>query len=1055
MSVSLNYYTSTLSEEHASNVLNTFSHVIFQMLRDPLDVVKNFNLVSDRDRFQIEKWNIDISDPTRHCAHELFRQQCLRQPHAPAVCSWDGNYTFAELDELSSALASSLESLGVGPDVFIPLCFEKTKWITVAMLGVMKSGGAFVLLDPSHPMARLKEICVEINAPLVVASNLHSDMANQLSDNVMIIGKDACTWTENPKESTTVVNPQNALYVIFTSGSSGKAKGVIIEHASFCSSAKAHSKASFLSNESRVLQFSSYAFDASILEILTTLVVGGCVCIPSNASRMDDLQKAISQLNADWAFLTPSVARLLNPEEVPSIQTLALGGEAVSHLDVKPWVDRVRLVGGYGPSECSIIASMHSGLNFGSASNIGYATGGTFLIVDKANHNMLVPVGGVGELLIGGLIVGRGYLNDAKRTRASYINNPAFLQRFQKRVDKALRFYKTGDLARYNLDGSITYLGRKDTQTKLRGQRIELAEVESNLRERFSDAIDVVVEIITTAEQGANPALTAFIWCGFESIISDQDIYKTSASGFWAVPDDEFHLKVVLVQSELFKILPNYMVPTLFIPLAWMPRTKTGKTDRRRLREEASILSRKQLDSYRNPLSGKTPPSTEAEKYLQQIWARLLSLEPAMIGTSDSFFHLGGNSIIAMKLVGEARGEGVELTVSDIFTSPRLSDLALIARKTSSSSTQGPKLPFSLLHDDDTRHIITSDAERQCDLPLSAIEDIYPCTALQEGLMALTVRDPQAYVARFVYDLPKWISLEAFRAAWASVMEANVILRTRIIQDGSGAMFQVVIKHAILEWASIDSVGGYIANDSTRSMQLGGSLARFAISTLSSGCSQHCFVLTLHHALYDGWSLPLILQQVEAAYNGETLKMSLFSHFIDHLCHSNPTASEQFWCSSLSNLRSIIFPSIPSMEYMPTATASTKHSISLAEKARVDFTMSTLIRLAWALVVAKYTDVDDVVFGTTVSGRSISLPEVEKITGPTIATVPLRVQLKREQTVNQTLSALQDFSTKLIPFEQTGLRKISGFGPEAAEACRFQNLLVVQPQQEARGANIF
>lgn len=1049
--MSLNYYTSTLSEEHASNVLNTFNHVVFQILKNPHGLVKNLNLLSSRDRCQIEKWSAKISDPARYCAHELVRQQCLQQPHASAVCSWDGNFTYAELDKLSSGLASSLENFGVGPEVFVPVFFEKTKWVVVAMLGVIKSGGAFVLLDPSYPIARLKDICEEVNAGLVVASKSHSKTASQLSENVITVDQHAYSWTHN--ENNIVIKPQTALYVIFTSGTTGKPKGVVIEHASFCASATAHSEASFLVRESRVLQFSSYAYDASILEILTTLIVGGCVCIPSNANRFDDLPKAFNQFDADWALLTPSVARLLTPDEAPCIKTLVLGGEPISHIDVKTWADRVQLVSAYGGTECSIVSTMQSSFKFGSASNIGYTTGGICLIVDKVNHNILVPVGAVGELLIGGPIVGRGYLNDVKKTQASYIDSPAFLQDFQRYMDKGSRFYKTGDLARYNLDGSIMYVGRKDTQTKLRGQRIELAEIEFHIRERFSGVIDVVVEIITPTEQGGNPALAAFIWCGFESSTSGGDIYKSSASVLWAIPNDEFNSKAALAQSELFRLLPSYMVPTLFIALEWMPRSSSGKTDRKRLREEASLLSRTQLNMYRNSLSEKTPPSTEAEKYLQQIWSRLLSLEPAMIGISDSFFDLGGDSIIAMKLVGEARGEGVQLTVSDIFSAPRLFDLALKTRKISSSLIRGPKLPFSLLGDDNTRHFIVSNAEQKCGLPLSAIDDIYPCTTLQEGLMALTVKDAQAYVARFVYDLPKWINLEAFRAAWASVVEANVIMRTRIIQDESGAMFQVVIKHDNLEWGPINSFDHYLEKDSTRPMQLGGALARFAISSLSNECPQYCFVLTIHHALYDGWSLILILQQLEAAYNGKTLEKRLFSHFIDHICHNSYTASKEFWCSSFRNPHSITFPSIPSMDYMPAATASIQQSISLGPKA-VGFTMSTLIRLAWAVVVAKYTDVDDVVFGTTVSGRSISLPEIEKITGPTIATVPFRVQMKPEETVSQALRTVQDFFIKMIPYEQTGLRKISGFGPDTAAACHFQNLLIIQPQQETRTSGL-
>lgn len=261
-------------------------------------------LLSDMDRRQLEQWNRVVPAQVEQCVHELIAERCRARPHAPAVCAWDGEFTYGELERLSSALAAHLARLGVGPEVFVPLMFEKSRWTTVAMLGVMKAGGAFVLLDPSHPQARLTAICRAVSAGVIVASRPQAARAEQLGKQVVFIGPDDLRDLDNTATGVRhLVMPDAALYAVFTSGSTGKPKGAVVTHTAYCTGAMSHSQAFDLSATSRAFQFSSYAFDASIVEQLTTLLVGGCICIPSDADRQNNIEAAVGRLGVTWAMV--------------------------------------------------------------------------------------------------------------------------------------------------------------------------------------------------------------------------------------------------------------------------------------------------------------------------------------------------------------------------------------------------------------------------------------------------------------------------------------------------------------------------------------------------------------------------------------------------------------------------------------------------------------------------------------------------------------------------------------------------------------------------------
>lgn len=635
-------------------------------------------LLSEMDRRQLEDWNRVVPARVEGCVHHLIAEQCRALPDAPAVCAWDGDFTYSQLDRESSALAAHLAGLGVRPEVFVPLLFEKSRWTTVAMLGVMKAGGGFVLLDPSHPRARLQSICRAVSADIAIASASQAAIAEQFVTRVVALGLDKTRCCESHSDQMAPsVAPNNALYAVFTSGSTGVPKGAIVTHACFSTGALSYALSLGLTHKSRVFQFSSYAFDNSISDILTTLLVGGCVCIPSESARRNYLAKAIQDLKATLCFLTPSVARLLPPEEVPNLSTVILTGEAPTGRDVAQWADRRQLYNEYGTAECSVVSTIQRIAQKGNdPCNIGRGTGCVSWVVDQANHDKLLPIGATGELLIEGPIVGRGYLNDPERTAAAFIDPPAWLRAFRAACPGnpgGDRVYKTGDLVQYAADGSLRFLGRKDTQVKLRGQRIELGEVEHHVRECFAGAREVVAEVVTPADDRRPPMLVAFVW-----VDSNRDEGMEGMEDILTPPTDVFRAATLTAETRLHDAVPEYMVPAVFLPLVAVPLMATGKTDRRRLRERAAALSHTQMAAYtsRGPGTAKRPPSTAAQRVLQQLWAQVLNLPSDSIGADDSFFRLGGDSITAMQLTGAARQNGLFLAVADVFHSNTLATLA-------------------------------------------------------------------------------------------------------------------------------------------------------------------------------------------------------------------------------------------------------------------------------------------------------------------------------------------------------------------------------------------
>ncbi|KAI1264376.1 hypothetical protein F5Y18DRAFT_436783 [Xylariaceae sp. FL1019] len=613
------------------------------------------------------------------CVHEMIRDQVRLRPDSPAVVAYDGSYSYAELDALTSRVANTLfAKFGFRLEEKVIIQFPRSAWTIVAMLAVMKAGACFISLDENVPCDRVKTIASKANARFIMSGTTmkakYQDIGLQtiILDQSFVDNKtspEAAGWTEQ------VCSPSNLAYVIFTSGSTGEPKGCAIEHQAFCSYASVFGPAFQLGPDSRVLQSTSYSFDVSLKEILLSLISGSCVCVPSDYDIMNDIGEAVTRMGVNYANFTPSVVSHLNLEAARSIKTLNLGGEALTTDVIATWAPRVDvLFGGYGPSEVCPTSAVVGPLSVNShPKNIGHPAGSRSWIVDPTNHDRLLPVGAIGELVLESHAVGRGYIGDEERTRQVFIENPRWCTWPELR-DKNLgpnikrRMYKTGDLVARCGDGSLMYFGRKDMQVKLRGQRIELGDIETHLKAHVK--VEIAVEPgIPRGGGDEDKMLVAFICLG-----SDFQV-PTDLSSVDVTAQAELHALLGDAEEHLAGKVARYMLPSTYLPLRTLPVTTSGKRDRRELQRIIASLDKQQLTAWHRPGESQAvnrPPTTEMERRVAGLWAHVLKIEIDELSLEDDFVKRGGDSLAAMRLANLAKEAGLRLTFRDIYRRSRV-----------------------------------------------------------------------------------------------------------------------------------------------------------------------------------------------------------------------------------------------------------------------------------------------------------------------------------------------------------------------------------------------
>ncbi|PYH68480.1 non-ribosomal peptide synthetase, partial [Aspergillus vadensis CBS 113365] len=1005
----------------------------------------SFQGIPEGDLRKIWQWDKICPPPIMRCVHEICEERARGQVDALAISAWDGKLHYGELIQLATKLAKWLVLSGIRPGMVVPLCFEKSLWTTVAMLGVLKAGAAFVMLDTSFPKQRLRAIVESVNADMILSSVPSNTIAASLAETVIAIDSTFLSTLNNLEgQDPPPVDPSSLMYLAFTSGSTGTPKGLVITHSNYASSLHYQLPLLGFTEETRLYDFSSYGFDASLSHTFTILAAGGCLCVPSEEDRKNRLAESIKSLRANAVGLTPSVARLLNPADTQTIATILFLGEALRPSEVQRWWGKVSISNIYGPSECTPYAVINnSAASPQETTRLGKGAGLVTWIVDPDNHDRLLPLGETGELLLEGPLVGKGYLNDEERTAQVFIQDPAWLRQggpnYPGRCGQHL--YKTGDLVHYNIDGSLTYVGRKDTQIKIHGQRAELGEIEFFLEQHMPEAKQVIVETITVKQEESSAVLAAFIQPRQTS---------TNTEGPGIAPMKIYHVPLNVIRV-LAETLPAYMIPSYFLSIREFPRTLSDKLDRKKLRDIGTLWFQRWVKEQNHV--AKTKPTSHVGIELQRIWGDVLGIESISVGLQDNFFRLGGDSISAMKVVSKAQQAGLGLTFSEVFQYPTLGGLEGRCRLERANPVEMIP-PYSLLGNG-WNEALLQDIVAYHQLDPDTVEDAYPCTPLQEGLLYLSLQTPGTYTMQRVLKLSPDIDATEICCAWDKMAQNTPILRTRIIQHSDMGFLQVVLRGGI-QWIHAKNLQNYLKKDNTTPMGLGKPLVRHAIVT-DNTTNHRWFVLTLHHALYDGWTIPLMLQRLSNAYNGIPKRHNQpeFKDFIKYIQGQSHERAAEYWRDNLADCDCEPFPALPSSVQQVETDSEITHKLSSIKLHTPEVTPAILIRSACALLLSHRTSSHKVVFGITTSGRSAPITGIEEIVGPTIATIPLYVNIQQSQTVMEYLESIQQQMMTMIPFEQFGLHNIAKASADARQACMFQTLLIVQPEEFANADNTF
>ncbi|KAJ1922691.1 hypothetical protein IWQ60_006355, partial [Tieghemiomyces parasiticus] len=968
----------------------------------------------------------DLTRPTavidvNTCAHDLFVQQVQHIPNTTAVEYDDPvrgliTWTYQGLLDRAKQVAHYLTAQGVQREEPVGLLMDRLPSAVAAMLGVHLAGAAFVPLDPSLPLDRLRFITGDCGIRRVLCNTNDEAKTKAVCeatgvtidslDGLLANTTDQPTTPDMPR-----IRPADLSHILYTSGTTGQPKGVQLEHRVVANFVQQSREVIAVEGGMRVMQNMALTFDCCLFEVWVTLCNGATLVLRNDL--LDTLPKV------DVLMATPSVLATLDPTKYPNLRHVITAGEALPRPLAERWSAHCPVTNMYGPTECFVCHTMR------------YIPGGPVTIgrpVPNTECYILdgelrpVPIGVPGEIYVGGVCVTRGYVNRPDLEAATLLPNPFTGQGY---------LYRTGDLGRWLLDGTAEYLARRDDQVKIRGHRVEPREIEAVLNQYV--AVGSVAVVVSSGK------LYAFV-----------------------SPDT-----VVLSDLKAHAVahLPPYMVPRAILPLSELPRNLNGKTDKHRLLELLPSL----IDH--SPDRAVTAPKNEVQGLLVEVMATVLDLPTSDVDIDDSFLQLGGDSISAIRLSSLCRDRGLQVSIAQIFQHGTPAALARIAAQNDPPSATMEYRPFDLLTiPEDGLAGLKDEVATGLGVEVEAIEDILPVSSLQQGFLISTLKDPTAYMVQMAYDLTGSLDVAKWSQSWSQVVRSHQILRTKFIvptDQSQHAFLQVVLRDTDFEWTYHDQPRHDIAeverdhftSDRKRGFTLSGPLLRFTV--YRGPGKRHLFCITFHHALLDAWSESIVMAESLERYHGvEVQRRTQYHDFLRHVSRIDQATMADFWQDYLDGVKlhsAVQFPIPPDSEQPEHGEIRYTLSPSLSSVQsycrEMGLTVNALLRAVWALTLARYlSEHEEVTFGVLVSGRNVAVPGIEGMVGMCINTLPFRTHFPVDGDLQSLLQGINNASGILTEYEQCSLVDIKRWSNHCAGTHLLNSLLVYKTYETTTAA---
>nr|WP_324251528.1 non-ribosomal peptide synthase/polyketide synthase [Photorhabdus thracensis] len=996
----------------------------------PETPVRTLNILPQAERkLLLETWNAaETAYPEQLCFHQLFEQQVEKNPDAIALVYEGQNLSYTELNSWANRLAYQLIALGVVPDQRVAICVARSPAMVAGLLAVLKAGGAYVPLDPTYPGERLAHILNDAAPTILLADSVGCAVLGAEGLAVLTV-LDPNILPDQPDSNPQVpaLTSQHLAYVIYTSGSTGMPKGVMVEHRGMSNLALAQVSRLDMRVTSRMLQFASFGFDASVWEIMIALSGGASLIIPADAVRQDPcrLWHYLEEQAVTHACLTPALLR--EGIDLPAITikpTLVLAGEVLSTVLLQALKGKVTLFNAYGPTETTVCATtwrcpsdyMDEWVPIGQP-----MVNTRVYLLDT--YGQPVPLGAVGELYIGGAGVARGYLNRPELTTDRFLADP-----FSNKPDA--RMYRTGDLARYRPDGNLEFLGRNDQQVKIRGFRIEPGEIEVRLMEYPAVSESVVLGL----GEGQDKRLVAYVVAPAEEGLAN-------------------HLR-----SHLSAVLPDYMVPAAFVRLDAFPLTPNGKLDRQALPAPGQEAFARQVYEA---------PQGEIETALAAIWRELLGIE--QISRHDNFFALGGHSLLVVRMIECLRRIGLAVSVQTLF---RHQTLCVLAQ--SVAQHRETQVPENRITPDTT--VLTPELLPLIDLTqpdidlivgqvpggVTNIQDIYALSPLQEGILFhhLLTNEGDPYLLAGQVALADRVLLDRYLTAIQQVVDRHDILRTAFIWQGLSMPAQVVLRQVLLSVTelTLDPADGAISEQLVQRFDphhyrldlSQAPLLRFIVVPETDG---RWVVLQLqHHLIGDHTTLDVMDREVQAYLDGQEASLPAPVPFRNLVAQArldvNQEAHTRFFTNMLAEVDEPTLPfGLTEVHRDGTQVTESHRMLTAALNDRLrgqarslGVSLAALCHLAWAQVLSRTSGQEKVVFGTVLFGRMQAGDGADSGMGLFINTLPLRLDIN-DTPVRDSVQAAHTRLAGLLEHEHASLALVQRCSGVQGEIPLFSSLL--------------